>query len=240
MAAVTPARLRTQLRNAGRRKRVLIRVFALGFDGSDGEKLGEWELDEPTDERRDEVSGDIFATVQNDCDVRGVDCKYRCRMTGTDGEELKTWSMKQRPDPAEAPGDDEGPLDTPNASGLVALALRHSESSVKLLLSNAHQTIRMQEQQIANLQRELDRSRGRELEVMDLFRTLNARVTEDRDAERNGERLDRAVELITRFASAVGQELGALPKGFDVFAEPAAANTNDRPVTTTALAKDPH
>lgn len=219
-------RLRVMLKAAGRRKVVCLRAFSLAVDGSDDVRLGEWELRDPNDERRDELATEIWQTVQADCDAKAMEQQYRVRMSGLpEGDEIKQWTMRQRPEGDAVEGD--APQKEMEATGaeLTRMALSHANEAVKLLLSSQDKLIRGLQQQITMLQNELTAVRKRETDVLDLARGMMLAKNEARDDERAGERWDRGVEMIARYASAIGEELGVVPKGFDVTKAIAGAKT---------------
>lgn len=221
-----PERLAYALKVVQRRRGCLVAAFHVKIDGADGDELQSWEVGELTDTRRIELAQEIFEAIQGDCDEAGRSKQYRLVVTapgnanGTAPKELKRMLVKQHPDPAALEAHEQraaGPGgDDATAQGMVAQSMRHTERAMDLLLSSQEKVIRALHQQLEALSAEVQQLRKRETDVLDLARNVYARAGSEVESERSGERLDRGIELLARYASAIGIQMGVLPEGFSL------------------------
>lgn len=210
------AKLRNQLKAMGRRKRGVLRVYLVALDDSDGEKLAELDVGELRSEAdRNDLAQQVYSLVQNHCDTAAVETLYRCRLTGRNAEEIAWWNMRQRPDPSTVAERDapDGEADPPTSTGLVQMALRHSNEAVSHVMASHKSMVAALERQIAHQAREIEMLRKRDLQVTELARSILLQVRENGAQERVGEQIDRGIGLVGDFAVAIGAEMGLLPKG---------------------------
>lgn len=223
-----PERITVHLRKVSPVKGTKVRLFAMGVDGREvTPHMGEWDLDAYERDSLPDLSAEIFQTAQFDCDEGTHPKKYRAMAIGKGGDQLRQWTMTQMPDPTARPEQAERQaaglqLEEPSVQGFAAMNMRHTERAMDLLLTGNERTIRnllAQNEQLAKRVLELEK---READVMELARSVYERAGNEVASERNAERLDKGLELLTKVAAAAGVQLGILPQGFDPSADAGA------------------
>lgn len=214
-----PERIALQLKSAAKRKGQLLTLYPVEVDGSEGERIGQWELGDLTDRRRQEVSSEIFLAAQADCDEAGFPRKYRAIITqAPDSREVQRFHLAHHPDPAAVAERATAGLGTsmPSPEGFVALTMRFSERALEIMLQSQEKAAKSLHAQIDSQQKELDQLRRREHQVMELAREVALRTGTEVTATETAERVDRAVGALTRIATAFGIQHGFLPQGFSL------------------------
>lgn len=221
-----PERITVHLRKVSPVEGTTVRLFALGMDGKEvAPHISEWDLGAYKRDTLPDLAHEIYQAAQFDCDEGTHPKKYRCLCLAKGDKQVHQWTMTQMPDPTARPAGDAGPglqLEEPSVQGFAAMNMRHTERAMDLLLSGNEKTIRnllAQNEQLSKRVAELER---READVMELARSVYERAGNEVSSERNAERLDKGLDLLTRVAAAAGVQLGILPEGFDPTADAGA------------------
>lgn len=214
-----PDRIRPHVRRLAAKEATTVNVYLLGIDGSDAEDLGEWKVGDYLGDMAKDLARELHECGQFDTDERGGSRKYRCVGRSADSTQVHQWAMRfSAATEGDAPSLD---IDEASQAGLLAQVMRHQErqftatmSSQERILRSLHEQLEVRDKRIAQLEK-------RELEVIEMYRNARLATAEDNGVERNADRVDRAIALITdKFLPAVGIQVGILPEGFKTDGDP--------------------
>lgn len=216
-----PDRIASHARKLAAKRATRCSLYLVGIDDAEAEDLGDWQLSDYEGELIKDLATELADSAQADVDERGGSRKYR--VIGYDAEDTIAykWQMRMQAQPDQSSNghhNDPPPnleLDEPTAQGLLAQAMRHQERQFSVCMASQERIVRSLQAQLDARDRRIAQLESRELEVIETLRMLRLQGS-DPTAERNADRIDRALTLITeKFLPAAGVQLGFLPEGFD-------------------------
>lgn len=217
-----PDRIASHARKLAAKRATRCTLYLVGIDDAEAEDLGDWQLSDYEGDLIKDLAAELADCAQSDVDERGGSRKYR--VIGYDAEDTIAYKWQMRMT-AEPQGDSSGnghadpppslELDEPTAQGLLAQAMRHQERQFSVCMASQERIVRSLQAQLDARDRRIAQLEARELEVIETLRMLRLQ-SGDPASERNADRIDRALTLITeKFLPAAGVQLGFLPEGFD-------------------------
>lgn len=212
-------RLAGQLRNGGRRKALVLRVFSQTVDGREGDRIVELEFDGTANAtKRSELAAEALEAIQGDCDEAACTREYRGIIYDANDNELHRFGIKQTPDPAAVAARREaiasGSGEEATVSGLLSQSIRHTERAMDLMLSSHEKTHKSMQLIIDMLGKQVTELQSREMQAMELARNALTATGMGPEQERNADRLDKGLDLGFRYLAAFLIQNGLVPKGF--------------------------
>lgn len=215
-----PDRILTHIRRLAAKEATYVSVYLLGIDGAQHDDLGEWKVADFLGDLAKDLAQELHDCGQFDTDERGGSRKYEVVARDAESTQVHKWAMRFT-----ASEDTAGPsleLDEPSQAGLLAQVMRHQErqftatmSSQERILRSLHEQLEVRDKRIAQLEK-------RELEVIEMYRTARLATDDDGSSERNSNRIDKVISLLTeKVLPAVGIQVGLLPEGFTPEGDPA-------------------